>query len=174
MPNTPAYRTLIDAIARLQRVQREVGTEMARDLDCPRAALSLLWLLDKRGELTTGDVAQQLHVDISVASRQITALVDAGHAERATPADGTDRRVRTVRLTERGRTFLTGTKTALDARAAATFGGWTPAELAAAATSIERVAEAVQGFVDRPAGSRERATETAQRPAVPALAATTS
>lgn len=170
MPNTPAYRALIDAIARLQRVQREVGTEMARDLDCPRAALSLLWLLDKRGELTTGDVAQQLHVDISVASRQITTLVDAGHAERTTPADGTDRRVRTVRLTERGRTFLAGTKAALDARAAATFGDWTTDELAAAAASIERVAEAVQGFVARPAGARERATEPAAAPALAAAA----
>jgi DNA-binding MarR family transcriptional regulator len=167
VPNTPAYRALIDAIARLQRVQREVGTEMARDLDCPRAALSLLWLLDRRGELATGDIAQELHVDISVASRQITALVDAGHAERPAPADGTDRRVRTVRLTERGRTFLAGTKTALDARAAATFGGWTPAELATAASSIERVADAVQGFTTRPAPDRVRAPE-------PALAAATT
>jgi len=64
VPSTPAYRVLIDAIARLQRVQREVGTELARDLDCPRAALSLLWLLDKAGELGIGDVAQHLHVDI--------------------------------------------------------------------------------------------------------------
>jgi len=161
VPNTPAYRALIDAIARLQRVQREVGTEMARDLDCPRAALSLLWLLDKRGELATGDIAQELHVDISVASRQITTLVDAGHAERTTPVDGTDRRVRTVRLTEHGRAFVAGTRTALDARAAATFGDWTPGELATAAASIERVAEAVQGFVTRPAADRVRAPEPA-------------
>lgn len=157
MPNTPAYRALIDAVARLQRVQREVGTEMARDLDCPRAALSLLWLLDNRGELTTGDVAQHLHVDISVASRQITTLVDAGHAERSTPTDGTDRRVRTVRLTERGQTFVTGTRASLDSRAAATFAGWTPAELASAAAGIERVADAVAGFRALPAADRERA-----------------
>ena len=119
MPSTPAYRVLIDAIARLQRVQREVAHELARDLDCPRASLSLLWLLDKAGELGIGDVAQHLHVDISVASRQATQLVEAGYAERSTPdAPGTDRRVRTVRLTERGRAFTADTKVAMDARAA--------------------------------------------------------
>lgn len=152
MPSTPAYRALIDAIARLQRVQREVATEMARDLDCPRAALSLLWLLDKKGEMGTGDVAQHLHVDISVASRQITALVESGYAERSTPdAPGTDRRVRTVRLTPRGRTFTAETKVTLDERAAAIFADWDPAELVAAAAQIERVADTVAGLSSPPA-----------------------
>ncbi|WP_454049769.1 MarR family winged helix-turn-helix transcriptional regulator [Cellulomonas sp. Marseille-Q8402] len=167
MPSTPAYRALIDAIARLQRVQREVATEMARDLDCPRAALSLLWLLDKKGEMGTGDVAQHLHVDISVASRQITALVDSGYAERSTPdAPGTDRRVRTVRLTERGNAFTAETKQALDQRAAAMFGGWGVDELVAAAAQIERVADTVAGFDATPTPD-ERTLE-------PELAATTT
>lgn len=151
MPSTPAYRALIDAIAHLQRVQREVATEMARDLDCPRAALSLLWLLDKKGEMGTGDIAQHLHVDISVASRQITALVESGYAERSTPdAPGTDRRVRTVRLTPRGTAFTAETKVTLDQRASAIFSDWTPADLATAAAQIERVADAVAGL-DEPA-----------------------
>lgn len=152
MPTTPAYRALIDAIARLQRVQREVATEMARDLDCPRAALSLLWLLDKKGEMGTGDIAQHLHVDISVASRQITALVESGYAERSTPdAPGTDRRVRTVRLTPRGTAFTAETKVTLDQRAAAIFSGWDAAELVAAAAQIERVADTVAGLDARSA-----------------------
>lgn len=166
MPSTPAYRALIDAIARLQRVQREVATDMARDLDCPRAAMSLLWLLDKKGEMGTGDVAQHLHVDISVASRQISALVDVGYAERSTPdAPGTDRRVRTVRLTPRGTAFTAETKVVLDRRAAAVFSGWDPAELVAAAAQIERVADTVAGLnalpvPDEPAPAPELATAT--------------
>ncbi|MBU5421542.1 MarR family transcriptional regulator [Cellulomonas hominis] len=144
MPRTPAHRELIDAIARLQRVQREVATDLARDLDCPRAALSLLWVLDKRGEMAISDVAQHLHVDMSVASRQTSALVDAGYAERSTPGTpGTDRRVRTVRLTELGRTFTAGTKQALDDRAAAVFSGWSVEDLMSAAAQIERVADTV-------------------------------
>jgi MarR family transcriptional regulator for hemolysin len=152
VPSTPAYRALIDAIARLQRVQREVATEMARDLDCPRAALSLLWLLDKKGEMGTGDIAQHLHVDISVASRQITALVESGYAERSTPdAPGTDRRVRTVRLTPRGTAFTAQTRVTLDERAAAIFRDWDAGELVAAAAQIERVADAVAGLDAVPA-----------------------
>lgn len=147
MPRTPAYRELIDAIARLQRVQREVAAELARDLDCPRAALSLLWVLDKRGEMAISDVAQHLHVDLSVASRQASQLVDTGYAERSTPdAPGTDRRVRTVRLTELGRTFTARTKQALDDRAAAVFSGWSVEDLTATAAQIERVADTVAGL----------------------------
>lgn len=168
VPSTPAYRVLIDAIARLQRVQREVGTELARDLDCPRAALSLLWLLDKAGELGIGDVAQHLHVDISVASRQASALVDAGYAERSTPdAPGTDRRVRTVRLTERGRAFTADTKTAMDARAAAAFSAWTPAELADASATLERIADTMAEF-----GARATAADTVAA-GIPVLATAT-
>jgi DNA-binding MarR family transcriptional regulator len=163
VPSTPAYRALIDAISHLQRVQREVATEMARDLDCPRAALSLLWLLDKKGEMGTGDIAQHLHVDISVASRQITALVESGYAERSTPdAPGTDRRVRTVRLTPRGAEFTAETRVTLDERSAAVFSGWDAAELVAAAAQIERVADTVAGLNAAPAPDEP----------VPALAAT--
>jgi MarR family transcriptional regulator for hemolysin len=152
VPSTPAYRALIDAIAHLQRVQREVATEMARDLDCPRAALSLLWLLDKKGEMGTGDIAQHLHVDISVASRQITALVESGYAERSTPdAPGTDRRVRTVRLTPRGTAFTAESRVTLDERANAIFSDWDATELVAAAAQIERVADAVAGLNAAPA-----------------------
>ncbi|RMI12828.1 MarR family winged helix-turn-helix transcriptional regulator [Cellulomonas triticagri] len=158
MPSTPPYRALVDAIARLQRVQRDVASEMARELDCPRAALSTLWLLDKRGEMGIGDLAQHLHVDISVASRQVTQLVEAGHAERTTPdAPGTDRRVRTVRLTEQGRRFTASTKVALDERAATVFGAWTPDDLLDAASAIEKVADAVQGL---PLDARPLATAT--------------
>jgi DNA-binding MarR family transcriptional regulator len=162
VPATPAYRALIDAVSRLQRVQREAATELARELDCPRAAMSLLWMLDKRGETGIGDIAQLLHVDISVASRQVSTLVGSGLAERTTPdGPGTDRRVRTVRLTERGREFTAGTKRSMDARAAAVFSDWTPEDLALATAQIERVADTVSGLVDAvPAAPALLATAT--------------
>lgn len=146
MSSTPAYRELIDAIARLQRVQREVGNDLARDFDCPRAALNVLWLLEKCGEMGIGDMAQHLHVDISVASRQASSLVDVGYAERSTPdAPGTDRRVRTVRLTEAGREFTADTRRQLDERAAAVFSGWSVEDLMETAARIDRIADTVIG-----------------------------
>lgn len=137
-------RVLIDAISRLSRIQREIGERMSRELDCPRAALGLLWLLEKRGELTIGDIATHLRVDLSVASRQTSALVDAGYAERTRQsAPGSDHRVRTVRLSDAGRTFTEQTRVRLDALLSEVFGDWSPAEIQAAATHINRVAETI-------------------------------
>lgn len=137
-------RALIDAISRLTRVQREIGEKMSRELDCPRAALGLLWLLDKRGELTIGDVATHLRVDMSVASRQTSALVDAGYAERTRQsAPGTDHRVRTVRLSDAGRTFTEQTRARMDALLTEVFGDWTPEQIHAAVSQINRVADTV-------------------------------
>jgi DNA-binding MarR family transcriptional regulator len=148
VPSTPAYRVLIDAIAHLGRVQRGLGATMARDLDCPRTSLSLLWLLDKSGPLGIGDIAQHLHVDISVASRQATALVDAGYAERLPSPVGTDRRVRPIGLTPAGKDFTARTKVEMDERAAILFGTWDVAELLTAADSLRKIADTMAAHGD--------------------------
>ncbi|MEV7973496.1 MarR family winged helix-turn-helix transcriptional regulator [Cellulomonas sp. NPDC089187] len=157
---TTHSRALIDAISRLSRVQREVADRLSRELDCPRAALGLLWVLEKRGELTVGDIASHLRVDISVASRQTSALVDAGYAERtrqSTP--GADHRVRTVRLSETGRSFTEQTRLRLDSMLAEIFHEWEPEQIRLAAAHISRVAETVGAFAEH----------TAPEPDTPAL-----
>jgi DNA-binding MarR family transcriptional regulator len=149
VPRTPAYRVLIDAVAHLTRVQREIGTTLSRDLDCSRTSLSLVWVLDRDGEMGVGDIAQQLRVDISVASRQATALVEAGLAERRTPtAPGADRRVRTIGLTDAGRAFAARARHELDQRAAVLFSTWSAADLLAAAGSVDRIAGTIAAHVD--------------------------
>lgn len=137
-------RVLIDAISRLSRVQREIGERLSRELDCPRAALGLLWVLEKRGELTIGDIATHLRVDLSVASRQTTALVVAGYAERTRQsAPGSDHRVRTVRLSEAGRAFTEQTRTRIDELLSEVFGDWSPERIQATADQINLVTEAI-------------------------------
>lgn len=137
-------RVLIDAISRLSRVQREIGERLARELDCPRAALGLLWVLEKRGELTIGDIATHLRVDLSVASRQTTALVEAGYAERTRQsAPGSDHRVRTVRLSESGREFTELTRTRIDVLLSEVFGDWSPEQIQATADQINLVTETI-------------------------------
>ncbi len=147
MTAAPAHRVLIDSISRLQRVQRETAAEVSRHLDCSRTSLTLLWILEKEGELGVGDIANRLRVDISVASRQITSLVESGYAERTTPAGpGTDRRVRTIRLTDAGRTFTTDTRRLMDDRARALFADWTPEQIAAASFQLDRISDALASF----------------------------
>ncbi len=158
-------RVLVDAVTRLSRAQREIGVTLSRDLDCPRAGLMLIRILDRRGEATVGEIAQQLRVDISVASRQISTLVDAGLAERLTPeAPGLDRRVRTVRLTPAGTRFADDCYRYLDHLAAATFAAWAPEEIATAADQVLKVAEAI-------AASHREYAESAAAARPPALAA---
>jgi DNA-binding MarR family transcriptional regulator len=171
--DSPAYRVLIDAIAHLGRVQRGLGATLARDLDCPRTSLSLLWLLDKAGALGIGDIAQHLHVDISVASRQATALVDAGYAERLPSPVGADRRVRPIALTDAGRAFTARTKIEMDERAAILFGTWDVDELLTAADSLRKIADTMAAHGDAlRAASEARAADDPTSPGV--LAGTTT
>lgn len=138
-------RTLLTALEDLARVQRETGVMLARELDCPRAGLTVVRLLSRLGPLPVGDLAERLRIDISVASRQVSGLVDAGLAQRAAPdGPGEDRRVRTVALTPRGALLAERSRMHLEARAGEAFAGWTPDELAAATDQIQKITAAVQ------------------------------
>jgi len=136
----PPYRALVAAIEQLARVQREFGVQLARDLNLPRAALTVVRLLQTRGALPITDIASHLRVDLSVASRHVTALVGAGLVERAVPhTPCLDRRVRTVQLTPAGLQVAATSAREIDARAAATFADWTAEELLTTAAQIQRI-----------------------------------
>jgi len=138
-------RTLLNAIADLTRIQREVSAVVAHDLACPRAALGIIRMLDRVGDSGVGELAAHLHVDISVASRQVGALVDEGLVERSAPdAPGVDRRTRTVRLTPAGHAFATETYRVIDLYATGAFASWTPDEVAAAAQQLGKVTRAIE------------------------------
>jgi DNA-binding MarR family transcriptional regulator len=144
-PAVPHDRTptsgLVRALDELARVQREVAGRIARDLDVPRAALGVLRLLDRCGPVQLGDVAARLRVDLSVASRQVSHLVDDDLVRRT--VDDGDRRARTVELTDAGRELVRRAHDLVEAMSAETFGGWTADELAAATAQIDRVTAAV-------------------------------
>ncbi len=165
-----AHRVLIESITRLQRVQREAGADAARSLDCSRTSLTLLWLLEHTGGLGVGDIATRLRVDISVASRQVTALVESGFAERTTPdGPGTDRRVRSIRLTDAGRAFTADTRRLMDERAQALFADWTSQEIADAAYQLNRISDALASFSEHTDHSfKERTDHLAEALAVAA------
>jgi DNA-binding MarR family transcriptional regulator len=68
------------------------------------AGLSALAAIHRIGRATVSEVAEALHVDLSVASRQLTALTTAGHVRRERAAQ--DRRVLYVEITEAGQDAL--------------------------------------------------------------------
>jgi DNA-binding MarR family transcriptional regulator len=131
---------LVAAIEDMARAQRESGAWLARSLDCGRAALSVIRILD-RGPRQVGELAQQLRVDVSVASRQVATLAEAGLVDRDVPA--TDRRARTVALTQAGRDLAARSSAASVDLAAAIFADWDDDDLAAATAQFRKVAGAV-------------------------------
>ena len=98
---TPAVHDILRAFEEFGRAQREIASRLTRSLDLPRASIGLLRYLNAHGPVQIGCAAQHFRVDLSVTSRQVSALVDAGLAAR--DVDHDDRRARTVVLTEQGR-----------------------------------------------------------------------
>jgi DNA-binding MarR family transcriptional regulator len=139
VPN-PTHLALVGALEDLARVQREAGAVLSRTLGSNRGAVAVVRLLE-RGPQQVGELAQALRVDVSVASRQVAALVDAGLARRDVAAD--DRRARTVALTDAGRALAGRSAEAALDLASAVFADWSEEDVEAAAAQIGRVADAV-------------------------------
>ncbi|MEK8226062.1 MarR family winged helix-turn-helix transcriptional regulator [Oerskovia sp. M15] len=150
-------KELTVALEELNRAQRGLGATVAR-ARLPRASIGALRLLQRCGPLQVTELAHHLRVDLSVASRQVTHLVEAGLVERT--VDDDDRRARSLVLTPAGREKVDETFRLLTSRTAETFAGWTPEELGEAIHQLERLAEAL------PHLNRTRAT----RPPDPASA----
>ncbi|MET0788015.1 MAG: MarR family transcriptional regulator [Cellulomonas sp.] len=135
-PDTPT-QALLRSVEAFSRTLRESSLGLARDIGCSRGTLAIVRILERRGTLQVGDIAHVLRVDISVASRQVSQLVDDGLVERA--VDDGDRRVRTVRLTPAGRSLSAEIGAALDRRAHEVFAEWSPQDVDAARVALDRL-----------------------------------
>ena len=162
MPAAPQLE-LVRAIEELRRAHRETGAWFAGETSCSRAHLSVVRLLDLSGPLLVGDLAAQLRIDISVASRQVTGLVDAGMVER-TAVDG-DRRARAVGLTPAGRELASRARVAVGELIGEILADWTDAEIDDTAAHFRRLTIALGAHHDRCAAARLAAPEPSPAPA---------
>jgi DNA-binding MarR family transcriptional regulator len=138
---TDTGRTLISALQTLGRAQRDAAEHLAESLGCSRAGLGIVRILDGRGTLPLCEVAETLKVDPSVASRQVSALVDAGFVRRT--VDDQDRRARTLELTAEGRELAADVGRSFDRLVTVGFADWDETELLHAAHQIRSVADAI-------------------------------
>jgi DNA-binding MarR family transcriptional regulator len=83
------------------------------------------------------DVARELHVDFSVASRQVTALESAGYVHRE--PDPVDRRAQLVTPTDAGRAALERAHVRIVGVFAEALGGWSDAEIDGLTTALTRL-----------------------------------
>ncbi|SDY25534.1 DNA-binding transcriptional regulator, MarR family [Modestobacter sp. DSM 44400] len=82
---------LTAGVGRLVRTGRQLGHRAAADLygDLPPSGWALLASLEQGGEQRCSALADKLWVDVSVASRQVSALERSGYvARRPDPLDG--------------------------------------------------------------------------------------
>lgn len=133
-----AQQRLLRSIESFSRALRESAVALSRDLGCTRGTLAIIRILEARGSVQVGEIAHLMRVDISVASRQVSQLVDEGLVERA--VDDEDRRVRTVRLSPAGRALADDVREQLDTHLEEIFGDWSPAEFTATTDALDRLA----------------------------------
>ncbi|MCX2934014.1 MarR family transcriptional regulator [Mycobacterium sp. CVI_P3] len=79
------------------------------------------------GPLSMGALARGAHMDVGMATRQVTALVDAGLVTRE--PDPSDARVSRVAVTRAGRRVAGRLQDARRSHLRRALSGWTPAEL---------------------------------------------
>jgi len=130
-------RELLRSVERFARAAREASYLLTKQYPCSRGSVSVVRMLDRRGTMQVGDIADALHVDISVASRQVSTLVTEGYVERA--VDGEDRRVRTLRLTAAGQELAATLRAGMDRRMAEIFAGWSAADVLACSDWLDRL-----------------------------------
>lgn len=133
----PLTQALLRSVEAFSRTLRESSLGLARDIGCSKGTLAIVRILERRGTLQVGDIAHALRVDISVASRQVSQLVDDGLVERA--VDDGDRRVRTVRLSPAGQSLADEIGATLDRRAHEVFAEWSPQDVDAARVALDRL-----------------------------------
>jgi len=142
------HQTLMRSLEEFTRAMREAGTDLARSADCSRATLAIFHALDRRGPLPVGDIAQVLRVDISVASRQVSCMVDDGYVVRQIATD--DRRVRTIALSDAGRARARAIDATADGFMRDVFAGWEPDAMAAAGDVLDRLVRSLDDASSRP------------------------
>lgn len=140
-PTDTTADDLVAALEALSRAQREAAARVAQLLDQPRAGVGLVRMLHKCGPAPLSELATRLKVDLSVASRQVSALVDAGYVSRTVDAD--DRRVRTLELTDAGRAFAEDVRKQFTAYVSRAFESWTPEDFSDAISALRRVAHTI-------------------------------
>ena len=125
MSITPATRDrLTSSIAQLVRTGRHVSARAATQLygDLPSYGWAMLMPLQRDGDQRCSALAQQVGVDVSVASRQLAVLERLGYVERR--PDPQDGRASLLRLTPAGAAALDGARAHRAEWALGALAGW--------------------------------------------------
>jgi DNA-binding MarR family transcriptional regulator len=123
-----AVRTLSDQLPRFMRLAHAVRSQMAAGGDRDRAALVLLFPLERLGPLRQGALAELVHADPSTVSRHVAQLVERGLVRRV--ADESDGRASRLVVTDAGSAALRVLRRERESHLEHVTAGWSAADLA--------------------------------------------
>jgi len=116
-----------------------------------RGVLGALFVVARHDGLRPTQLAEMLHVDLSVASRTIAQLEQRGHLERhRDPQDG---RAQLVHATEDGRAWLQELTTTFAEHLRHQLPGWSDAELTDFAAALARLGSSLERSTARDGAS---------------------
>jgi DNA-binding MarR family transcriptional regulator len=135
----------------LGTVRREIGRHALAELGSQ--GFTALGVVHVHGPVRVSEVAQRLAVDLSVASRQVNALISAGYLVKEQDPD--DARATLLSTTEDGQRVLEESHRRMVHAFGRVLEGWSDDEIAALAGSLERLRD---DFTTSSASDREVAT----------------
>ena len=159
----PAHvRTLSDQLPRFMRAAQAHKAQLTTE-GRDRAALVLLFPLQKLGPLRQSALAELVHADPSTVSRHVTFLVDQGLVRRV--ADESDGRASRLVITDAGHTALQGLCVERETRVAQATAAWDPEDLATFTRLLSRLIDDMEAALpgspaDRPASASTHTTAT--------------
>ena len=121
-------RTLGEQLPRFLRLVHALKAGQAAE-GRDRAALVLLFPLDRLGPMRQGALAELVHADPSTVSRHVAALIEQGLLHRV--ADETDGRASRLVVTDAGRAALAQVRAEREAHLARVTADWPAADLTA-------------------------------------------
>jgi DNA-binding MarR family transcriptional regulator len=137
MANRASIEPLVLELYGLAAIKRD--TQRRAFSASAMAGLSALAAIQRIGRATVSEVADALHVDLSVASRQLSALAAAGHVRRE--RDAQDRRVHHVEITDTGQAALREAHEKMLEAFSDAVAGWSDADVTQLAGLLARLRE---------------------------------
>jgi DNA-binding MarR family transcriptional regulator len=142
---------LVDSLYGLSSIRREL--QRLAGVEHAVAAITVLSILGKGGPTRVSDIAQDLQVDLSVASRHLRGLEGKGYVDRIPDPD--DGRASLIAISTSGREKLDAAHRRVADGLAEVLGGWDPEEMATLSEGLVRLQRTLSA--DSPESNRSGA-----------------
>jgi DNA-binding MarR family transcriptional regulator len=133
------HEALIDVLGVFNRPQNDLRLLREAGVALDRALFPLLVLIQRRGPLGVGDLADRVGRDYTTVSRQVAKLESLGLVVRR--AGKTDRRVTEAVVTEQGLAMSEALDVGRERLAAGVLAGWSEPDLQELARLLRRFAD---------------------------------